>query len=83
MCGRFSLGTSATTLAVQFDLADRPDRVPRYNLAPTQDTLTVLRLSPEGRREWRRMRWGLIPSWAKEKSLDLDILGRGGIIIND
>jgi putative SOS response-associated peptidase YedK len=56
MCGRFSLGAAATTLAAQFDLSDLPEWVPRYNLAPTQDTLTVLRLSPEGWREWRRMR---------------------------
>ena len=60
MCGRFSLGAAAATLAAQFDLAERPDWTPRYDLAPTQDTLTVLRLSPEGRRECRRMRWGLI-----------------------
>jgi putative SOS response-associated peptidase YedK len=69
MCGRFSLGAAADTLAAQFDLADRPEWAPRYNLAPTQDTLTVLRLSPEGRRECRRMRWGLIPSWAKDPAI--------------
>lgn len=69
MCGRFSLGVSAATLAAQFDLGDRPDWSPRYNLAPTQDTLTVLRRSPEGRRECRRMRWGLIPAWAKDPAI--------------
>ena len=69
MCGRFSLGAAAATLAAQFDLADRPEWAPRHNLAPTQDTLTVLRLSPEGRRECRRMRWGLIPSWAKDPAI--------------
>jgi putative SOS response-associated peptidase YedK len=78
MCGRFSLGAAAATLAAQFDLAERPDWTPRYDLAPTQDTLTVLRLSPEGRRECRRMRWGLIPSWAKDSAVGNTLINARG-----
>ena len=38
--------------------------VPRYNIAPSQDVLTIL---PDGeRREVRSIRWGLIPWWSKE-----------------
>ena len=38
---------------------------PRFNFAPT-DTGPVLRLDREGRREPVMMRWGLVPSWAKD-----------------
>lgn len=38
--------------------------VPRYNIAPSQEVLTIL---PDGeRREVRSIRWGLIPWWSKE-----------------
>ncbi len=63
MCGRFSLGASATTLARQFDLADLPSWSPRYNIAPTQDVLAVLRTSDSAKRQARLLRWGLIPRW--------------------
>jgi len=42
MCGRFSLGADAGTLAAQFDLFEAPAWTPRYNIAPTQEVLTVL-----------------------------------------
>ena len=41
---------------------------PRYNIAPTQ-SVPVIRQNPkEPRRELSLMRWGLIPSWAKDMS---------------
>ena len=49
----------------------RPAGLGRFNVAPTQEVLTV-RSSPEpeqaaaGEREARLMRWGLIPRWAKD-----------------
>jgi putative SOS response-associated peptidase YedK len=43
-----------------------PDNLqPRYNIAPTQEVL-IVRLSAHGRREAVRLRWGLVPSWAKD-----------------
>jgi len=42
---------------------------PRYNIAPTQ-SVPVIRQNPkEPRRELSLMRWGLIPSWAKDSSI--------------
>jgi putative SOS response-associated peptidase YedK len=42
---------------------------PRYNIAPTQE-ISIIRLNPATRgRECVRVRWGLIPSWAKDASL--------------
>jgi putative SOS response-associated peptidase YedK len=65
MCGRFTLTASADVLADLFDLVEVPDWTPRYNIAPTQP-VAVVRLQPAGGREFARLRWGLVPSWAKE-----------------
>ncbi len=67
MCGRFTLKTPAADLARFFKLAQTPDLSPRYNIAPTQPVATVLVLT--GDRQLRLMRWGLIPSWAKDMSI--------------
>jgi len=46
-----------------------PNFPARYNLAPTQDG-PVVRLNPETRqRQMDLLRWGLIPSWAKEAKI--------------
>jgi putative SOS response-associated peptidase YedK len=45
------------------------DWTPRYNIAPTQP-VPVIRQNPKGpRRELSLLRWGLIPSWAKDSSI--------------
>lgn len=70
MCGRFTLRTPLSVLITHFELEAQPDRQlslfePRYNIAPTQDILTV-RVDPsDGRRREAFLRWGLIPSWSK------------------
>lgn len=69
MCGRFSLGATATDLAAYFGLSNIPPWQPRYNIAPTQEVLVLLQASPEDRREARLVRWGLVPSWAKDVSV--------------
>jgi putative SOS response-associated peptidase YedK len=65
MCGRFSLGTFATTLARQCNLADLLGWSPRYNIAPTQQVLTVLRTPDDSEPHFALLRWGLIPMWAE------------------
>jgi len=47
-----------------FGFSQLPNLAPRYNIAPTQD-VAVIR-SIEGVRELGLLRWGLIPSWAKD-----------------
>ncbi|WP_299028481.1 SOS response-associated peptidase [uncultured Thermanaerothrix sp.] len=67
MCGRFTLTIDAKQLALAFGLIEIPAGwQPRYNIAPTQLVLGVREAeSPKG--EW--MRWGLIPSWAKDPTI--------------
>jgi putative SOS response-associated peptidase YedK len=71
MCGRFTLRKPMTVLIEHFQLGLDAARQlalfePRYNIAPTQEILTV-RVEPKsGEREAAMLRWGLIPSWSKE-----------------
>jgi putative SOS response-associated peptidase YedK len=46
---------------------------PRFNAAPT-DTMPVARLDSAGAREIAFMRWGLIPSWAKEARIGASMI---------
>lgn len=69
MCGRFTLRTPATVLIEYFDLEVRADRQlalfePRYNIAPTQDVVTIRKDAETSRRSADMMRWGLLPSWS-------------------
>jgi putative SOS response-associated peptidase YedK len=68
MCGRFGLGASATTLLGQFNVQEGFAWTARYNLAPSQEVLTVVQVAGSGR-QLRTMRWGLIPAWAKDPGI--------------
>jgi putative SOS response-associated peptidase YedK len=69
MCGRFRLSRRKQVLMEHFDaISDESEWEPRYNIAPTQ-VATVIRQHPvEPTRKLSMLRWGLIPSWAKDSS---------------
>jgi putative SOS response-associated peptidase YedK len=69
MCGRFTLGATAADLARQFDLPTVPDWTPRYNVAPSQTVAAVIQHQETGNREFQGLRWGLVPSWAKDPAI--------------
>lgn len=69
MCGRFGLSTPAKVLRDYFDLAEEPSLFPRFNIAPTQPVAVVTQPAGEAHRVLTTMRWGLIPSWAKDQSI--------------
>ena len=69
MCGRYSQTQSGKTIADAFQLAAAPTLTPRYNIAPTQDVSTVLATLEQPSRQHHLLRWGLIPSWAKDKAM--------------
>src|SRR5690606_547833 len=69
MCGRFTI-SFVIGLSERFQ-ARIPsfDLIPRYNIAPSQEVPVVVRAHPDGaENEIRMMRWGLVPSWAKDPS---------------
>jgi putative SOS response-associated peptidase YedK len=69
MCGRYRLSRRKQIIEEHFDsVPGEEDWVPRCNIAPTQP-IPVIRQNPkEPIRELSLMRWGLIPSWAKDSS---------------
>lgn len=66
MCGRFTLTTNLQTIARVFQVSPSLSTTPRYNVAPTQDVVTIL---PNGGAHLELLRWGLVPAWAKEESV--------------
>ncbi len=78
MCGRFTQISSSTEIARVFDLAYVPHLEPRYNIAPTQKVAGILRSNPESEREFKWLRWGLIPHWAKEQSIGNKLINARG-----
>jgi putative SOS response-associated peptidase YedK len=67
MCGRFSFSPLAKIIEERFDVkVDNTRYRPRYNCAPSQDLAVISNLFPG---ELSYFRWGLIPFWAKEKSI--------------
>lgn len=68
MCGRYTLTDLGEELLRQFQLPLLPpDYRPRYNIAPSQQVPVIV--SVDGQRRIGMMRWGLVPSWAKEPSI--------------
>lgn len=67
MCGRFVLILEPGDFQDELDLGGMPESyLPRYNIAPTQPVAVVT--DPTARRV-EMLRWGLIPSWAKDESI--------------
>lgn len=64
MCGRFASTYSPDQLQQWFDALAMPEFPLRYNVAPGTDILAV-HLGSDGR-VGSMMRWGFIPSWAKD-----------------
>jgi putative SOS response-associated peptidase YedK len=64
MCGRFTLRSSPERIKREFQLQEEPIVEARFNIAPTQSILAVREIEDE--REATLLKWGLIPSWAKD-----------------
>lgn len=72
MCGRFAASASREEVIATFAIDEVVDEVqPSFNLAPTDEISAVVeRLDDAGelRRKLVGLRWGLVPSWAKDAS---------------
>jgi len=81
VCGRYAVSARPERLADQFDVIDIFDHLPEpdYNVAPTVTVPAVLertvKTDGEGtragdvRRRLAPLTWGLVPSWAKDRSI--------------
>jgi putative SOS response-associated peptidase YedK len=69
MCGRFTQTASPEVIAQQFNITNPPLFTPRYNIAPSQP-IAAIRIDPDTTtRRLVMLRWGLIPSWAKDPKI--------------
>lgn len=66
MCGRFVLAVNPEQLTLEFGLERAPEFAANYNVAPTQNVLAITNEQPDAAVE---LRWGLVPSWAKDLSM--------------
>ena len=68
MCGRFTLSAPPEVISMCFDIeTDSFNYLPAFNIAPTQNVLTVR--NRDNSKHAQTMRWGLIPFWAKEAKI--------------
>jgi putative SOS response-associated peptidase YedK len=83
MCGRYASSRRPEDLIEEFEI-DQPRIAaplePDYNVAPTKEVYAVVQRPPRGadetggadpvpERQLRVLRWGLVPSWAKDPSI--------------
>ncbi|MEK7438455.1 MAG: SOS response-associated peptidase [Pseudomonadota bacterium] len=78
MCGRYQIVTDAQALYDAFQVGSELGATPlaRYNVAPATEQLVIL--SEAGQRAARWHRWGLIPHWAKDKSIGYKTINARG-----
>jgi putative SOS response-associated peptidase YedK len=77
MCGRYATTSSPAALVDEFDVGVAPEEQlgPDYNVAPTKKVYAVLERVPRAEpdhaaeRLLHVVRWGLVPSWAKDPSI--------------
>ncbi|WP_436929782.1 SOS response-associated peptidase [Halosimplex halobium] len=65
MCGRYSLFAPPDDIEDRFDATFEYEFEPRYNAAPSQQLPVVTGDEPG---TIQRMEWGLVPSWADDRS---------------
>ena len=73
MCGRYTLKTTPELVADQFHFEELSGLTPRYNIAPSQLVACVRKSSGSSTREGVMLRWGLIPSWAKDPVIGMKL----------
>jgi putative SOS response-associated peptidase YedK len=67
MCGRINLKSNMAVISKQFhaELFGGVSFSPRYNVPPTLSVPVIRQL--DGKRQLSMIRWGLIPSWTKDR----------------
>ena len=71
MCGRYRRTTREEELAriYRIPIPSQPDLPISYNIVPSQEVLAI-RFNPETKqRSLDRLRWGLVPYWAKDEKI--------------
>jgi putative SOS response-associated peptidase YedK len=75
MCGRFTLFSTFETIKERFQIDsafDEMDYQISYNIAPSQRVVAVINDGSKNRLGY--LRWGLIPSWAKDERVGYKLI---------
>ncbi|MGE8203424.1 SOS response-associated peptidase [Heyndrickxia sp. NPDC080065] len=83
MCGRYNLYSSVELLLEQFELTngDFIEFSPRFNIAPSQEVLSVVQGETGNRGGF--LRWGLVPSWANDPKIGYKMINARAETINE
>ena len=76
MCGRYSLSVTPEMLRTLVNVDAYLNLEPRFNIAPTQMAPVVR--SFNGGRRMDMLRWGLIPSWSRDKTAASKLINARG-----
>jgi len=81
MCGRFTLAADESDLESEFAGMEFPSTFARrYNIAPSQPVLVI---PNDGSQRADFMRWGLIPSWAKDPAIGNRLINARGETLSE
>src|ERR1700731_1197038 len=71
MCGRYRRTTREEELAriYRIPIPSQPDLPISYNIAPSQEVLAIRFKTETKQRSLDRLRWGLVPYWAKDEKI--------------
>ena len=91
MCGRLFLPDPRGFMAAAADLAQpfetsplfEPVLEPRYNVAPQQPLLALAAESGGGRPAFKVLRWGLVPSWARDEAVGTGLINARGETVRE
>lgn len=78
MCGRFTRKENFQNLAALLGLPIPPPLAPRYNIAPSQLVACVRTNLETADYEFVELKWGLVPSWAKDPSIGHKLINARG-----
>ncbi|MGM9988953.1 MAG: SOS response-associated peptidase [Bacillaceae bacterium] len=79
MCGRFTLFADYDELLERFQIEaafDRKSYLKSYNIAPSQSVVAVINNGKQNRMGY--LRWGLVPSWAKDEKIGYKLVNARG-----
>lgn len=80
MCGRYTIG-DVRRLSERFDTSNKIEDIkPSYNVAPSQTNPVIDRKSPN---QVEMMKWGLIPSWAKDPKIGYKMINARAESVKD
>lgn len=76
MCRRFSLGSTKESIQKLYGTQNDLPLMPRHNTSPGQQ-IHAIKLT-DGKRTADNLTWGLIPAWAKDKSVGYKMINARG-----